>query len=102
VDDDEQAEGAGEGVCALAVEFGEGEGPGVAEERVEIVDGVEDGDYVEEGGEEADDVLGEDGFGDVDARFRDLFGEVGDAVTTNVRLVYGRLGEGVTYGVPTA
>jgi hypothetical protein len=33
----------------LAVEFGEGKGPGVGEEGVEVVDGVEDGDEVEEG-----------------------------------------------------
>lgn len=73
VDDDEKAQRTGEGVCGLAVEFGEGEGPGVVEERVEVVDAVEDGDHVEEGGQKANDVLCEDGFGDVDARLRYFF-----------------------------
>ena len=80
VDDDEEAEGAGDGVGGLAVELGEGEGPGVREEGVEVVDAVEDGDDVEEGGEEADDILREDGFGDVNAWFGDLFRKVRDAV----------------------
>lgn len=76
VDDDEEAEGAGDGVGGLAVELGEGEGPGVREEGVEVVDAVEDGDDVEEGGEEADDILREDGFGNVDAWFGDFLCEV--------------------------
>jgi hypothetical protein len=80
VNNDEEAEGAGDGVCGLAVKLGEWEGPGVREEGVEVVDAVEDGDDVEEGGEEADDVLCEDGFGDVDAWFGDFFCEVRDAV----------------------
>ena len=80
MDDDEEAEGAGGGVGGLAVEFGEGEGPGVGEEGVEVVDAVEYGDDVEEGGEEADDILREDGFGDVNAWFGDLFRKVRDAV----------------------
>mgnify|MGYP004519396487 CR=1 FL=1 len=81
MDDDQQAEGAGDAVCALAVEFGEREGPRVVEERGDVVDAVEDGNDVEEGGQEADDVLREDGFGDVDAGLRDFFCKVGDAVT---------------------
>ena len=80
MDDDEEAEGAGDGVGGLAVELGEGEGPGVREEGVEVVDAVEDGYDVEEGGEEADDILREDGFGDVNAWFGDLFRKVRDAV----------------------
>lgn len=68
-------------ICGLAVEFCEGEGPGVAEERVEIVDGVEDCYYVEEGGQTADDVLCEDRFGDVDSGSGDLFREMSYAVT---------------------
>jgi hypothetical protein len=81
MDDDEQTEGAGGAVRSLAVELGEGEGPGIVEERVEIVDCVEDGNYVEEGSDEADDVLREDGFGDIDTWFGDFFCKVGDAVT---------------------
>lgn len=45
------------GAGCLTVEFGEGEGPGVGEEGVEVVDGVEDGYDVEEGCGEADGVL---------------------------------------------
>lgn len=84
VDDDEEAEGASKGVCGLAVEFGEGEGPGVGKEGVEVVDTVEDGDYIEEGGKEANDVLREDGFGNVDARLGDFLCKMRDAVTENV------------------
>jgi hypothetical protein len=65
----------------LAVELCEREGPGILEQRVEVVDAVEDGDYVEECGEESDNVLCEDGFGDVNAGLGDFFGEVRDAVT---------------------
>ena len=36
-DDNEEAEGAAVRVCGLAVKFGEGEGPGVREEGVEVV-----------------------------------------------------------------
>jgi hypothetical protein len=71
----------------LAVEFGEGEGPGVFEERVEVVDRVEDGYKVEEGGYETDGVLGEDGFGDVGAWLGEFFSEMGYAVTVLCLLV---------------
>jgi hypothetical protein len=71
----------------LSVQFGEGEGPGVFEEGVEVVDGIEDGYEVEEGGYETDGVLGEDGFGDVGAWFGEFFGEVGYAVTVLCLLV---------------
>ena len=81
MDNDEQAERAGEAVCALAVELCEWEGPGVVEQRVEVVDAVEDGDYVQECGDETDNVLREDGFGDVDTGLGDLFSDVRDAVT---------------------
>jgi hypothetical protein len=83
MDDDEEAEGAGDGVCGLTVEFGEREGPGVREEGIKIVDAVEDGDDVEECGEEADDVLHENGFGDVDAWLGDFFGQVRYAVAVS-------------------
>lgn len=43
-DDDEEAEGAAVRVCGLAVEFCEGKGPGVREEGVEVVYGIEDCD----------------------------------------------------------
>jgi hypothetical protein len=68
-------------VCTLSVEFGEGEGPGVGEEGIKVVDGVENCDDVEEGGGEADGVLGEDGAGDIGSWVGDFFGDVGDAVT---------------------
>ena len=71
----------------MAVEFGEGEGPGVFEERIQVVDGVGDGYEVEEGGYEADGVLGEDGFGDVGAWLGEFFREVGYAVTVLCLLV---------------
>ena len=87
VDDDEEAEGAGNGVGGLAVEVGEGEWPGIREEGVEVIDAVEDGDDVEEGSEEADDILSEDGFGYVDAWLSDFFSQVRDAVT--VKSQYG-------------
>ena len=87
MNDDEEAEGAGDGVGGLAVEFGEGEWPGVREEGFEVIDAVEDGDDVEEGSEEADDILSEDGFGYVDAWLRDFFSQVRDAVT--VKSQYG-------------
>lgn len=67
-------------VCGLAVEFGEGEGPRVREEGVEVVDGIKNGDYVEEGRDATYEVLGEDGFGDVDAGIREFFGKVRYAV----------------------
>ena len=63
-------------VCGLAVEFGEGKGPWVGEEGVEIVDRVKDCDEVEKGGYEADRVLGENRFGDVGAWTRKFFGKV--------------------------
>lgn len=84
VDDDEEAKRAGEGVCGLAVELSEGKGPGVAEERVEIVDAVEDGDYVEKGGQEADNVLRENRFGNVDTRLGDFFRKMRDTVAVVV------------------
>jgi hypothetical protein len=65
----------------LSVEFGEGEWPRVGKQRVEVVDGVEDGYHVEEGGNTADNILGEDSFGDVDARVWEFFREVRYAVT---------------------
>ena len=67
-------------VCGLAVELGEGKGPGVGEERVKVVDRVEDCDEVEEGGYEADGVLGEDCERDVAAGRGQFFGEVRYAV----------------------
>lgn len=67
-------------VCGLAVEFGEGEGPRVVEEGVEVVYAVEDGDDVEEGSREAHDVLREDGFGDVAPWTGNLFCHVGHTV----------------------
>lgn len=68
-------------VRRLAVEFGEGEGPWIGEEGRQVVDRVEDCDDVEEGGGEADGILGKDSFGDVDAWVGDLFGDMGNAVT---------------------
>ena len=82
-DDDEEAEGAGARVCGLAVEFGEGERPGVVEEGGQVVDGVENCDDIAEGAEEADNVLREDGSGNVYARAGDFFCEMGHAVATN-------------------
>ena len=84
VDDDEEAEGAGDGVGGLAVELGEGEGPGVREEGVEVVYRVEDCYEVEEGGYEADGVLGEDGFGDVGSGAGEFLREMGDAVAVRL------------------
>lgn len=72
------------GVCSLAVEFGEGEGPRVCEEGVEVVYRVEDCYEVEEGGYEADGVLGEDGFGDVGSGVGEFLREMGDAVAVRL------------------
>lgn len=63
-------------VCGLAVEFGEGEGPWIREEGLEVVDGVEDCDEVEKGGDEAHGILSEDRFGDVRTWTGKLFSEM--------------------------
>jgi hypothetical protein len=68
-------------VCGLTVEFGEGKGPRVGEQCVEIVYGVKDCDEVEEGGYKSDRVLRENRFGYVGAWARKLFGEMGYAVS---------------------
>lgn len=68
-------------VCGLPVEFGEGEGPGVGEERFEVVYRVEDCDKVDEGGCEADGILGENRFGNVVTRAWELFSKMGYTVT---------------------
>lgn len=68
-------------VCGLAVQFGEGEGPGIGEEGVEVVDRVEDCDEVEEGGYKADGVLGEDRLGDIGTWTGEFFGEMRYTVT---------------------
>ena len=85
----------------MTVEFGEGEGPGIAEERGQVVDAVENGDDVEEGGQEAYNILCEDGFGDVDAWFGDFFREMRNAVAVAWSDKYKRV-RGISYGVPTA
>lgn len=92
-DNDEEAEGAGIGVCGLAVQLGEREWPRVGEERVEIVDGVEDCYDVAKGGGEADYILRKDGFGDVHARSRNFFRKVGYTVTLHVLADQDRNGE---------
>ena len=68
-------------ICGLAVEFCEGEGPGVREKGVEIVYGVKDCDEVKEGCYEADRILREDGFGNVCSWVGELFCEVRHAIT---------------------
>lgn len=71
--EDEQADGAAGGAGGLAVDFGDGEGRARGEDGIEVVNGIEDGDEVEEAGPEADNHLREDCFGDVFAGVRDFF-----------------------------
>lgn len=80
-DDEEEADRACLAIGSLAVEFGERKGPGVREKRGEVVHRIKDCDDVAEGSGEADDVLSQDGFGDVDAGEGDFFGHVGYAIT---------------------
>lgn len=54
--------------CRLAVDIGQRKGRGCREDRVQVLDGVEDGDEVQEGSDEADDKLSQHGFWDIAAR----------------------------------
>jgi hypothetical protein len=67
-------------VCGLAVQLRERERPRVREEAVQVVDGIEDGDNIEESGQAAYNVLCENGFRDVDPGTRELFSEMRYAV----------------------
>ena len=62
--EDEEGYGGGGGSGGLEVDVGEGEDAGGGQVR-EVGRGVEDGDQVEETGDEGEDVLHEDRFGDV-------------------------------------
>lgn len=93
-------------VGCLAVKLCKGKGPGVAEESFEVIDGVEDGNEVEECGDKADGILSENGFRDVDSGAGKLFGKMGYAVTSSMLVLVDLLKVGSkeenTYGVPTA
>ena len=69
-DDEQEAEGPTSGAGGLAVDSCKREEEGALKYCVEVGNGVEDGDHVEEGREEAHDVLSENGAGDVGARSR--------------------------------
>lgn len=64
---DQQTKGAASSTRGLAVDLGEGETVGIFHDLVEVVDGIEDGDHVENTGDEPDRHLSKDGLRDVAA-----------------------------------
>lgn len=62
---DQQSKGATSSTRGLAVDLGEGKTVGVAHDQVEVIDGIEDGDHIEQTGDEADRHLSKDGLRDV-------------------------------------
>lgn len=79
-DDNEEAESARTGRGGLKVYLCKRDRVSVGQESIKVFDAVEDGNQVEEGGEETNKLLHRDGLWDIDPRLGDFFRQMGDTV----------------------
>ena len=78
--DDQEAKGTPTGAGGLVVDLRQGEVVGAGGDAVEILNRIEDGNHVQNTGDETDGHLSQHRLGDVTAGLGNLFGQVGRAV----------------------